>query len=94
MKGGASGVQPSRKNASSQKDAQKIKPSDIPYKILAPDSYPDFSNLVNGKSSEELLTIIQRIRVSTNVALSEDNKRKIQVLISCMIELGESCLWA
>lgn len=55
--------------------------SDLPFKIEAPQDYPQFGQLVDSRTAEELSTVIHRIRVSTNLALAEENKQRMQVII-------------
>ena len=53
--------------------------ADLSFTIEAPSSYQDFAKIVHGRSDVDLNTVIQRIRISTNIALAEENKKKMQV---------------
>mmetsp|Transcript_6537 Transcript_6537/g.18229 ORF Transcript_6537/g.18229 Transcript_6537/m.18229 type:complete len:933 (-) Transcript_6537:161-2959(-) len=59
---------------------------DLPYTIKAPGSYQDFGALVHGRSAEELEAIVSRIRVTNALALSQDNRRKLQVLYGILVQ--------
>ncbi|KAK9815549.1 hypothetical protein WJX72_005610 [[Myrmecia] bisecta] len=60
--------------------------ADIAYVLPAPDSYPEFAAVVEGRSAQDLKLIVQRIRACNAVALATDNRRKMQVLYGLLVQ--------
>jgi hypothetical protein len=54
----------------------------LPFAIPAPAAYKEFRNLADGRSSEELGTIIDRIIILHHPSLAPENADKLKVLAS------------
>ena len=52
----------------------------LPFTFQAPSTLDEFMVLINGRSNEEIDTIIHRIRVLYNKRLHADNKKKLEVV--------------
>ncbi|GAX76160.1 hypothetical protein CEUSTIGMA_g3604.t1 [Chlamydomonas eustigma] len=71
-------------------DAEELKEVggllDLPYTIPVPESYDIFCRLVSGRTPEEMLTAIQRIRAFNASVLASESKRKLQVFYGLVMQ--------
>ncbi|CAH1782802.1 unnamed protein product [Owenia fusiformis] len=63
---------------------------ELPYVFKAPDSFEEFMRLIEGATSKDQVTIIERIRKCHHVSLAEGNKEKLKTFSSILLQyLGE-----
>ena len=55
------------------------KDEDLPFVIEAPTSLQDLCSLVDGRSENEIVEIISRIRTCNSIRLTAENRKKMQV---------------
>ncbi|KAG6867879.1 hypothetical protein C0993_009921, partial [Termitomyces sp. T159_Od127] len=64
----------------------KGKAKEVPFTFPCPASHEEFLNIVDEISDDDVSTVIKRIRVLYHTSLSPDNKNKLQVLATILID--------
>jgi nucleolar protein 14 len=64
----------------------QVKDSGVPFVIDAPNNLKDLSSLLNGRSDTEIIEIISRIRTCNSIRLAAENRRKMQVCDSLVLD--------
>ncbi|KAM3831626.1 nucleolar protein 14 [Vipera latastei] len=63
---------------------------ELPYLFAAPESYEQLQSLLSGRSPEEQMSIIERIRKTNHPSLAVGNKAKLEKLFGFLLEyIGE-----
>ncbi len=64
--------------------------SDVPFTLPAPETYEAFRLLVEGRSSQHLALVVQRICAFNAAALAAENRRKMQVSQACFTPVAQT----
>lgn len=64
----------------------QVKDSGVPFVIDAPNNLKDLSSLLDGRSDTEIIEIISRIRTCNSIRLAAENRRKMQVCDSLVLD--------
>ncbi|XP_015684888.1 nucleolar protein 14-like, partial [Protobothrops mucrosquamatus] len=76
-----------KQNALGDKGAAQL---ELPYLFAAPESYEQLQSLLSGRSTEEQMRIIDRIRKTNHPSLAVGNKAKLEKLFGFLLEyVGE-----
>ncbi|KAK9399237.1 nucleolar protein 14-like [Crotalus adamanteus] len=76
-----------KQNAVRDKEAAQL---ELPYLFAAPESYEQLQSLLSGRSMEEQMSIIERIRKTNHPSLAVGNKAKLEKLFGFLLEyVGE-----
>ncbi|NXW48279.1 NOP14 protein, partial [Nyctiprogne leucopyga] len=64
--------------------------SELPYTFAVPESYETFKSLLSGRTTEQQLTILERIQKCNHPSLAVGNKAKLEKLFGFLLEyIGE-----
>ncbi|XP_029805228.1 nucleolar protein 14 [Suricata suricatta] len=60
--------------------------AELPYTFPAPESYEELKSLLSGKSTEEQLLVVERIKACNHPSLAVGNKAKLEKLFGFLLE--------
>ncbi|XP_071947944.1 nucleolar protein 14-like [Antedon mediterranea] len=71
--------------AKKRKEVIEKAKKELPFTFKAPDSYDEFEEMVEGHTTPDIDTIIQRIRATNHPSLGEGNKQKLEQLFGHLL---------
>ncbi|XP_053757726.1 nucleolar protein 14 isoform X3 [Panthera pardus] len=66
--------------------AREAARTELPYTFAAPESYEELKSLLSGKSTEEQLLVVERIKTCNHPSLAVGNKAKLEKLFDFLLE--------
>ncbi|XP_077606669.1 nucleolar protein 14-like isoform X2 [Crocuta crocuta] len=78
----APGERPQSDGPRAREDAR----AELPYTFAAPESYEELRSLLSGKSTEEQLLVLERIKACNHPSLAAGNKAKLEKLFGFLLE--------
>ncbi|XP_039087987.1 nucleolar protein 14 [Hyaena hyaena] len=78
----APGERPQSDGRRAREDAR----AELPYTFAAPESYEELRSLLSGKSTEEQLLVLERIKACNHPSLAVGNKAKLEKLFGFLLE--------
>ncbi|KAG8134823.1 hypothetical protein E2320_007933 [Naja naja] len=72
------------KKSNSRRDKEAVQ-LELPYLFAAPESYEQLQSLLLGRTTEEQMDIIARIRKTNHPSLAIGNKAKLEVIPCCLL---------
>ncbi|VFV41719.1 Hypothetical predicted protein [Lynx pardinus] len=67
-------------------DGHKAREAELPSTFAAPESYEELKSLLSGKSMEEQLLVVERIKTCNHPSLAVGNKAKLEKLFNFLLE--------
>ncbi|GAB5570998.1 nucleolar protein 14 isoform X1 [Prionailurus iriomotensis] len=77
---------PGKRLKSDGHKAREAARTELPYTFAAPESYEELKSLLSGKSMEEQLLVVERIKTCNHPSLAVGNKAKLEKLFDFLLE--------
>ncbi|XP_026924691.2 nucleolar protein 14 isoform X2 [Acinonyx jubatus] len=77
---------PGKRLKSDGHKAREAARTELPYTFAAPESYEELKSLLSGKSMEEQLLVVERIKACNHPSLAVGNKAKLEKLFDFLLE--------
>ncbi|XP_038389128.1 nucleolar protein 14 [Canis lupus familiaris] len=77
---------PQKRLANNGHKAREAARNELPYTFAAPESYEELKSLLSGKTMEEQLLVVERIKTCNHPSLAAGNKAKLEKLFGFLLE--------
>ncbi|XP_033104481.1 nucleolar protein 14-like [Anneissia japonica] len=71
-------IQKRKETVKKRKEVMEKAKKELPFTFTAPETYEEFAHIIDGHTTQDVRTIIERIRATNHPSLAEGNKQKLE----------------